>query len=420
MTTHFGPRRAVLLAVLFLILSCVEARAAFVESVASVRPGVTAGRIADVDLFVTNPTDGALSTRIPRTLKGELRFGQTVHSVKLALAGGIVAGERTLAPGGFVKVRYEMAVPAGVSGQAVLDPGGLGAHPVVLAVGGSVSEAAAPAVEPGMEAVPVQESWSDPEPVAEARHNPGGDAPLNAVTRNFFTHEPMYFLWGPDPSEAKFQFSFKYRFLNPEGSWATRNPWLARLYMGYTQTSFWDWEGDSKPFKDSAYKPELFYYDEAVDMELPSWLQRLGIAAGFQHESNGQGGDRSRSLNIVYVRPTFQFPDIGDWYFLASPKIWTYVGDMSDNPDMHRYRGYMDLRLQAGQEDGLALSTNLRKGTAWDKGSIQVDATYPLWRKLDENLNLYLHAQFFTGYGESLIRYDQRDTRWRIGFALVR
>ncbi|HLU91876.1 MAG TPA: phospholipase A, partial [Pedomonas sp.] len=39
---------------------------------------------------------------------------------------------------------------------------------------------------------------------------------------------------------------------------------------------------------------------------------------------------------------------------------------------------------------------------------------------IDTSLNLYLFGQFFTGYGENLLDYNQRDTRLRAGFAIVR
>ena len=36
------------------------------------------------------------------------------------------------------------------------------------------------------------------------------------------------------------------------------------------------------------------------------------------------------------------------------------------------------------------------------------------------SFSLYLHVQYFTGYGESLVRYNERDSAFRAGFALTR
>jgi outer membrane phospholipase A len=50
----------------------------------------------------------------------------------------------------------------------------------------------------------------------------------------------------------------------------------------------------------------------------------------------------------------------------------------------------------------------------------QVDPSYPLMQFLDKNLSLYLYSQHFTGYGESLLRYDERSWALRFGFAIYR
>lgn len=76
---------------------------------------------------------------------------------------------------------------------------------------------------------------------------------------NISAYEPIYFLVGIDPSESRFQFSFKYRFLNPRFSVVKRYHWIQGFHLAYTQTSFWDLKERSQPFKDTSYKPELFF-----------------------------------------------------------------------------------------------------------------------------------------------------------------
>jgi outer membrane phospholipase A len=39
-------------------------------------------------------------------------------------------------------------------------------------------------------------------------------------------------------------------------------------------------------------------------------------------------------------------------------------------------------------------------------------------RVLYGNLGLYLSAQYFLGYGESLLYYNERSSAFRLGFAL--
>jgi outer membrane phospholipase A len=49
-----------------------------------------------------------------------------------------------------------------------------------------------------------------------------------------------------------------------------------------------------------------------------------------------------------------------------------------------------------------------------------LDLTYPLMRLLAGSFSVYLHAQYFNGYGESLLLYNEKGSSWRLGFALFR
>ncbi len=142
--------------------------------------------------------------------------------------------------------------------------------------------------------------------------------------------------------------------------------------------------------------------------------------AGFGHDSNGRDGPASRQLNLLFVQPTFNFGDPQSFHFYVSPKAYVYVGDLSQNPDIAKYRGYVDARFVAGWRHGLELSAVGRIGSDANRGSVLLDLTYPLRDVLDNNVDLYLDAQYFTGYGEVLREYNTRQNEFRIGFALVR
>ena len=239
----------------------------------------------------------------------------------------------------------------------------------------------------------------------------------------FSPHEPIYFLWGPDEPNIKFQFSLKYELFNPRGSLAQAAPGLTGFHLAYTQTSFWDTEAGSSPFFDTSYKPELLYLYEDPDADWLPGQSRFDLQLGLQHESNGKDGAESRSLNIAYVRPVFTFGDPGTgrgFFVAAAPRLWGYLGDLYDNPDLYEYRGYGDLKLITGWRDGLQLAAIGRLGNDWDKGALQLDLSYPLRRFLSGNLDLYLHAQYFTGYGESLLEYDEKGDSFRVGVSMVR
>jgi outer membrane phospholipase A len=97
-----------------------------------------------------------------------------------------------------------------------------------------------------------------------------------------------------------------------------------------------------------------------------------------------------------------------------------YVGNLDDNPDLPDYLGHFGLRAIVGWQRGLQLSAVGRLGDDPDHTSLQLDLTYPLMRLLGDSFSLYLQAQYFTGYGESLLGYDQRGSSFRIGLGLYR
>jgi phospholipase A1 len=245
----------------------------------------------------------------------------------------------------------------------------------------------------------------------------GGSYGLSEFLQHFAPNEPMYFIGGGHEPDIKFQFSIRYRFF--DGPLAVEHPWVKGFNLGYTQLSLWDVAQKSPAFFDTNFKPELFYYLENVD-HLPPGMQ-LGAQLGLGHESNGQGGTTERSLNIAFFRPIFTISSPSQKYFIsASPKMYIYISNLGDNPDIQRYRGNADLRLAFGQRDGLQLATIGRIGSSFNYGSLQFDLTYPLTNLLHGAMDMALDAQYFTGYGESLLTYNQRSSEIRFGIALVR
>lgn len=245
---------------------------------------------------------------------------------------------------------------------------------------------------------------------------PAGSEPVAPTAISF--HEPMYFLvGGRDPVSARFQFSFKYRIFDDHGVVAENVPIARGLYFGFTQTSLWDLESNSKPFRDSSFRPTLFYSWRLSD---PADRGSLGLSLGYEHESNGREDTPSRSIDTLFVRAEGRYvlPDGRTWIGIA-PKLWTYL-DREDNPDIARYRGYGELGLRIGRDDGLMLSSLIRRGTSGKTG-IQLDLSYPLRTSVFSGVGAFAHLQAFRGYGETLLEYDiKRRTQLRIGVSLVR
>ncbi|CAM5343663.1 MAG TPA: hypothetical protein DCY18_01090 [Thauera sp.] len=231
-------------------------------------------------------------------------------------------------------------------------------------------------------------------------------------------HEPMYFLvGGRDPVSARFQFSFKYRIFAEQGIVGENIPVATGLYFGFTQTSLWDLQSESKPFRDSSFRPTLFYSVAATDAE-----DRLALtlSGGYEHESNGKEDTPSRSIDLLFLRAEgrYLFAD-GRTYLGVAPKLWTYL-DRDDNPDIARYRGHGELALRLGRDDGLLFSALVRRGTAGKIGT-QYDLSYPIRRSVFSGVGAFVHLQAYRGYGETLLEYDEKkDPQYRLGISLVR
>lgn len=231
-------------------------------------------------------------------------------------------------------------------------------------------------------------------------------------------NEPIYFLVGSSHergADARFQISFKYRPFEPLGSVSKAYPFLSNLYFAYTQNTVWDLGGESSPFRDTSYKPSLYY--RWVGQGRGLWPDEW--RGGLEHESNGQGGVESRSLNIAFIRPSWHWDTANGRRLTFYPKIYQYL-DKDDNRDIQRYRGYVDWQLRYGRDDGLMLMGLYRQGTG-GYATGQLDLSYPLSDRVLSRMGTFVHLQLFSGYGETLLDYNrERDTQLRLGISVTR
>lgn len=366
---------------------------------------VPAGKAVRVELMIFNSTDRPQSYSLPREFDGHILQGTQVWLVTMHNS----TGDAAVPAGGFARVPLAFSIPLGARGQAVLEINQPGLARAPLDIGHENPAAIAPADSGALENE--TSSITDELPAANRLKRYYAD--------RFTLHEPTYFVFGGEKPAAKFQLSFKYRLLNDRGPLARRAPLLRGLHFGYTQRSVWDITSDSSPFYDSSYLPELLFESLARDTGRHSGFTWLGYHVGVQHESNGRSGDDSRSLNTFYVRPAFAFGDLDGWRLILRPKFFVYLGSSSDNDDIRKYRGYSELRAIFGRNNRLSLSLTGRIGADFEKGSAQFDLSYPT-EFLTGNLAVYLLAQYWTGYGESLLSYDRRSSTVRFGFSLAR
>ena len=339
----------------------------------------------------------------------------------------------TIPVNNFAKASWRAVVPQGVRGLQSITVEG---EPVMMALdtGGAAPVASLPANVPvtdpgrgdGVQGTqpggPVLHANGDPVP-------PVGPAPTQAPAQttvatnafeafrsNISAFEPVYLIAGSrDELDARFQLSFKYRLFRPEDP---ANPsFLDQLYFGYTQVALWDLAGDSKPFIDTTYNPSLFWRSDRI-WETQGKRLSLGMTTGVEHMSNGKGDEESRSINDAFIEPSLNYRFGGGSTLSFSPRVKGYFGKGEDNRDYADYAGIVDWKMRWAQDNGLVLSALYRQGDG-SRRTTQIDAAWPLQRTF-LRMNGYVYAQYFNGYGETFLSYDQRhDSQFRIGFALV-
>jgi phospholipase A1/A2 len=192
----------------------------------------------------------------------------------------------------------------------------------------------------------------------------------------------------------------------------------ADLWLAYTQRSLWQlWNSqESAPFRSSDYQPEAIYVVPVPEglRALPFGWQWRMVQAGFAHQSNGQAVPLSRSWNRVYFGAGFERGDFGLQWKLHRRVDESRSDD--DNPDLTNYIGRGELQatwLPGTATASLAWRTNLR---ALNRGSLQLDLTYPV--DSDEPAGLRWYVQVFSGYGETLLDYNHRQTTLGLGLSL--
>jgi outer membrane phospholipase A len=409
------PARRYAFRVFSLMLALAAAGAAsaqeLVLSVTSTNTAATVGAPTGLWLNVLNPGQQSAAWSFPQTINVRIIAANATFTNTLTQQPRGEPNEVTIASGNFNRREYLLTLPERALGKVIIEFPDGNTGPIALE-GESPGKATVAGPRPKSRFTRI---FKDAEPLEAGRpFDPG-----RFFEEHIGPYDPMYFIGGGESPNAKFQISFKYQLLNETGWLAENAPALKGLNFAYTQTSLWDLDAPSAPFFDTSYKPALLYsWERAVGGQDRDWF-RLDLQGGAQHESNGKSGVDSRSYNIAFFRPTFVLGRADSFQLTLQPRVWGYLGDLSENPDLDEYRGYFDLRAVIGWRRGLQLAALGRMGHEGNNSSAQFDLTYPMMKILG-SFSVYLHAQYFTGYGESLLRYNQRSDVIRVGFSLYR
>lgn len=379
---------------------------------------IDAGSEITLELLETNPSEEPRPSAVPSNLP-LIAYAAGNHNVSVIFRPAATALQpATLAAGGFRRIAVRGSLPPDFVGLVVLDASVLNAGRVAVELLPPSATARRGASTPDCAA----QASSVGNPASEAGSHATPEAPPPRRDLGLSPHETIYFVVGGHSGiNARFQLSFKFRPIGPSDDRIGGRGFWEDFYTAYTQTSLWDLHSLSKPFTDSSYRPAAFYHRYDTGLELLGG--QLGFAGGFEHESNGKAGADSRSINILFARPTLRWGEADAWQFTASPKFYWYL-DKSENDDIQRFRGYGDFLFTLEHPRSWKLAATFRAGTG-GHGSVQVDASYPFSR-INNLFPLglvhgYLDFQFFEGWGESLLHYNERaETQFRVGFMALR
>ncbi|GAA0778607.1 phospholipase A [Castellaniella ginsengisoli] len=412
---YSGLRYFFVLAIGCLCLASGAAHAGLTYRLTSPQAGP--GSTVELEGLLTNDTGAALSAPVARELTGQWIDAQG-RSLPAHFQLRTSPDAINLPANTFTRMAWSGRVPENAQGLLTLRLDGaadtllaLRIDPALpgtqVAANTSADTAGTPAAAPPATALAAAS--------APAAMPTNGLSPFDTFRNAISSYEPVYFAVGNrGGANARFQVSFKYRPFSPDDP--ARPAFMDNWYFGYTQTALWDLHSDSIPFVDTTYNPSLFWARDALWATADKrWA--LGLNAGFEHKSNGKEDEDSRSLNDFYVQPQVDYRFDGGSTLSFQPRFKYYAWTDRDM-DYPGTLGYVDWKLRWAHDDGLILSGLYRQGTG-GRNATQLEAAWPLKRTF-LHMNGYLYVQYFRGYGETLLGYNQKtDPQLRIGIALV-
>jgi phospholipase A1 len=382
---------------------------------------VQAGQQVTFSLLFTNLSGAAMNISLPDKLTCHISADGR-EQIVLAVPVDSKAVGSTLLPGnGFLKNNYSLELPQDASGYINFTIEAFDTSPTVFM---AQAEADTP---PPVVAGTAEEAVSEEKGLVDKRLEADRVNVLRAYT--LMPHKPNYILlasynssgYNPDlfreqynnssieldDTEAKFQLSIKMPLA--VGLFEDKMD----IFAAYTNRSFWQVYNDdiSSPFRETNHEPEA-WFQFRNDWQFFGIKNRVN-SFGFVHQSNGQGGVLSRSWNRLYANFLFEYKDlvfgIKPWYRIQED------ADDDDNPDITDFMGHFEMTGAYKWKDhtfSLMLRNNLESG--FEKGTVQATWSFPLWNYP------YLkgYVQWFNGYGESMIDYNQHSNSIGIGFAL--
>lgn len=245
--------------------------------------------------------------------------------------------------------------------------------------------------------------------------------------REFSPYKPNYFVFFhvddsfKDPI-WKLQFSVKTDIVHLDRKYkhtALFEKIPIKLYIAYTQKSFWDIWGDSSPFREHNFNPEVFVKWDTTDAvgkklfpKLKIGLQKVQIGL-WEHESTGVAGENSRGWDRMYV----EFRNaIKSERFQLYLRLWYVAKKSKENLPITDYLSWNPfggqlISILKVNEGNQRLSIELRRKSAL----AEIAWKFPFdWQQF------YFYTQIWHGYGEGLLSYEDKTTSIGIGVSLIK
>lgn len=231
------------------------------------------------------------------------------------------------------------------------------------------------------------------------------ESPYGLSSKSKFSfYNPTYMILSDE--DIKAQLSGKYRFAKSHN-----------IYMAYTQLMFWNIYEESKPFKDIIFNPEAFY--RLIEKE---FLTIQSVDFGYSHHSNGKDLLQSRSLDKIYLKINSQTM-IYKRNILTELQLY-YIRNMDDNNyDIREHLGFWDIHFYIKDifqhhQKKIDFEFKIFAGNKiinFDKGARVIGLIY---QSGSLNFNPSIYLQYYSGYTESLLGYQDRVDNIRIGLIL--
>ena len=216
-------------------------------------------------------------------------------------------------------------------------------------------------------------------------------------TTGFATNKPV----SKYTSDVKFQLSLALRLWHIEKS-------EVDIFATYSQRSIWDIYQKSCPFRETLYNPGIWVAWQTSN--------QVRLLFGVEHESNGIGNELSRSLNCATAACLYE--PLDHWRF--GMRLW--YGYFFHNENIYqgyfRYRGVMQAwGTFHTRDERLQVTALVNPTITFAKYNLQVEASWRLAKRSDWIPSLFV--QYCYGYGETMIDYNLRASKIRIGISLI-